>query len=706
MIPTQGASGPRRPKQAVGEAPPTRIVPKPVAQTQLKDPRTYQVEQIRRRYAPKETTSQNGETSLVFNLAPSDPDFPFELEFLECDLRVPPQYPKKTAKLVVKNRDIPRGFAVNIERGWDNLVKERPGATLLALTNALDKALESLLSEQKSETVKLTIFKDTRHLDSRPSSDVEPKVVTSQSRPAPAPATRRFAREPSFTPDQIAEAKARRAQAVRQLEARMSREPLFHKSSDGIIYTLPVEVKRRNDLPVGLQAVKSVQLIIPLLYPLQALRILLNDVDSADAEGVEELFVEKAAEQRQMSLTSHLNYLASNMHQLARQAASRVKQVGVVEVTAPKDAAADVQAKEAEHTSTVDGAKSHVQVIPRPPEWSAGSGGDGSDETESDDYPDSDDSHEEGGGAALNQPQPAQLTAAAQPTPERGIAVTFPSLEMHGIELLQLTSLSLTVKCERCKTVHELTGLRDNAEKQASCKKCASPFAVKFRPELLHAHSARAGFLDAAGCTVDDLLPSTFAPTCANCSTEAAVGFTAVRGDRTTNVCHACHAKFSLSLGPEAKFLAYAPGSLPVPAGPQRHKTERLGLHAGTPLPDRGACAHYRKSYRWFRFGCCGRVHPCDRCHDAAEGHENEWAPRMVCGWCSREQRYSPESCAFCGRSVIGRKGSGYWEGGKGTRDKTLMRRGDRRKYKRLGGGESKGKVKEKEKGARAGTRG
>lgn len=689
MIPTQGTRSPRRPKQAVSEASPARVVPKPVAQSQAKDPRTYQVEQIRRRFSPKETTLQSGDTSLVFKLAPSDPDFPFELEFLECDLRVPSQYPKQAAKLVVKNQDIPRGFAINIERGWDNLVKDRPGATLLALTNALDKALESFLSEQKTETVKLTVFRDTRHLDGQATANIEPKVVASQSRPAPAPATRRYAREPSFTADQIAEAKARRAQEVRQLEARMGREPMFHKSSDGIVYTLPIEVKRRNDLPVGLQPVKSVQLIIPLLYPLQALRVLLNDVESADAEGVEELFVEKAAEQRQMNLMSHLNYLASNMHLLARQASARDKKTGAVDVAAPKDATADVQAKEAEHTSTVDDAKSHVQVIPRPPEWSRGADDYGTDETDSEDYTDSDEDHHEEGGATVDHGQPAQSTAAHQ-TPERGIAITFPSLEMHGIELLQITSLSLNIKCERCKTINELTGLKPDVEKQTTCKKCASPFAVKFRPEFMHSHSTRAGFLDAGGCTVADLLPSTFAPTCSNCSTQAAQGLTAVRGDRLTNICRACHAKFSLSLGPEAKFLPYSPGTVHLPTGPQRHKTERLGLHAGAPLPDNGACAHYRRSYRWFRFGCCGRVHPCDRCHDAAEGHENEWAPRMICGWCSREQRYDPEACAFCGRSVIGRKGSGYWEGGKGTRDKTLMRRGDRRKYKRVGGGERK----------------
>lgn len=83
-------------------------------------------------------------------------------------------------------------------------------------------------------------------------------------------------------------------------------------------------------------------------------------------------------------------------------------------------------------------------------------------------------------------------------------------------------------------------------------------------------------------------------------------------------------------------------------------------------------------------------MYPCDKCHDAAEEHINEWANRMICGWCSREQNYSVESCAFCGRSVIGKRGSGYWEGGKGTRDKRLMRRGDKRKYRRVGGGETR----------------
>ncbi|KAK4241491.1 hypothetical protein C8A03DRAFT_12227 [Achaetomium macrosporum] len=684
MIPIRirGGASPRSSRQAVAEAPASRVVPKPVPARVTKDARTYQLEQLRRRYSPKETELDSGEVSLLFSLTPSDPDFPFDLDHLECHLRVPVAYPRQPARLQVKNKDIPRGFAINIEKGWDRLVQEKRGATLLALTNALDRNLESFLSEQKAETVKLTIFKDTRHIESAPITQAgeQPSEATSK----PSAVARPYIPEESYTRDQIAEAKARRAQEVRQLEARMSRLPSYQKSSDGIIYTLPLEPRRRDSLPVGLQSVRSVQLIIPLLYPLQSLRILLNDVESKDAEPVEELFTQKAAEQKDMSLMSHLNYLAQNLHVLAKQALP--PPVTSAATAEAPDCVADKEAKEAEHSSTLETGRSHVHVVPRPPEWSFDDGTDGSDEEDS--YDEEYDEDEEDGGATI-EPRHTDGPSLPTQTPELGTAMSFPSIELHGIELLQVSILGLSVKCDRCKTLNEITGLKDNQEKPGSCRKCAAPFAIRFRQELIHQNSARAGFIDTTACTVADLLPSTFIPTCSRCSTPYSTGLVSVRGETTTNVCRECHARFTFKI-PDVKFLAYAPGlhgyasRLPPTTGPRR-KQEKLGLHAGEPLPNRGACEHYRRSYRWFRFSCCAKVYPCDKCHDAAEEHVNEWANRMVCGWCSREQRYSVESCAFCGRSVIGKRGKGYWEGGKGTRDQRLMRRNDKRKYRRLG---------------------
>lgn len=680
MISTKNQTSPQSRKQAVAEASSSRVVPKPVPESQAQDPRTYQIEQLRRRYSPKESTAPDGATSLVFNIKPSDPDFPFELAHLQCDVRVPQAYPDEMPVLYVKNKDIPRGFGINIERGWDRLVEERPRATLLAHTRELDKNLEKFLSEQKAETVKLVTFRDTRHLDAQeaktePEPEPEPEPVQpakSASKPAPLP----YVPEASYTKDEIAAAKERRALEVRQLEARMKRTQEYRRSPDGIVYTLPLEPQRRSELPPGLQSVRSLHLIIPIIYPLQNLRIQLNNVEPEDAEPVEDFFCEKAAAQPQMTLMSHLNYLAQNLHKLAKQAQAQAQARAQAEAQAEAlKAEAAKSAPQAQDDAEEAGSKtdtSHIQVIPRPPEWSYVYGEDSEESSDSDNAGD--------GGVSLEEEHPP----VPGETPERGTMVSFPSIELHNIEILQISILGITVKCDRCRTVNEVSGLKPDVEKTSSCKKCATPFAVKFRPTLVHEHSSRAGFLDLAGCKVADMLPSTFVPTCARCSTPSS-GLVSVRGSTVTNVCRDCHGHFTFKI-PEVKFLFITPGSLPPPATGPRRKQEKLGLHAGDPLPGRGACPHYRKSYRWFRFSCCSRVFPCDRCHDKESDHINEWANRMICGWCSREQNYAVEACGFCGRSVIGRKGKGFWEGGRGTRDQRTMSRKDPRKHKRIGG--------------------
>lgn len=669
--------------QKVVEPSASRVVPKPVPQSQTQDPRKYQIEQLKKRFAAQVSNLQNGITNVSFHLKPSDPDFPFELDFLECEVQVPRHYPDEAPLLRVKNKDIPRGFGLNIEAGWDKLVRDKQSATLLTHCNALDKNLEAFLSEQKSETVTLMTFKDTRHLEGLPAALAENDTTAAKPEPVKPPVVaRRYVPEESFTREQMADAKTRRVQEIRQLEARMGRMSLFHKSADGIVYTLPLEPKRRAELLPGLRSVTSVQLIIPLLYPLQPLRILLNDVESLAAEALEEEFSTRASQQKQMTLMSHLNYLTQNLHVLAKTARAAPPQVP----SESQDHEQNQQTNNSSIQTTMDKeGKNHVQVIPRPPEWTL-IDEHGDSENSSDDWDSEDDS--DGGGVLVERMNPSASETTHQV--ESGTSISFPLVELHGIELLQVTILGLNVKCERCRTINEVTGLKPNEEKASSCKKCATGFTVKFRPEMVHQNSVRAGFIDVVGCTVADMLPSTFVPTCGRCSSPG-LGLVSVRGEVTTNVCRECHGKFTFKI-PEVKFLAISHGgALPPSTGPKRRQ-EKLGLHAGEPLPDRGACAHYKRSYRWFRFSCCSKVHPCDKCHDAAEDHINEWANRMICGWCSREQNYAVEACLFCGRSVIGRKGRGFWEGGKGTRDKTRMSRKDKRKYQRVGGSEAKKK--------------
>ncbi|KAM4063010.1 CHY zinc finger domain-containing protein [Hirsutella rhossiliensis] len=672
--------------QAVREPSASRVVARPMPESQAQDPRGYQMEQLRKRFAPQEATADDGATSFLFKLRPSDPDFPFELAYLDCDLRVPEPYPEQRPELRVRNSNIPRGFGINIERGWQRLADERRDATLLALVHALDKNLESFLSEQKAETVKFVAFKDTRHLALRQTEEPTP-ATSEQPKPAPEkpPPSKPYMALESFTRDQVAAAKARRAQEVRQLEARMGRLPRFRRSADGVVFTVPIEPKRRSELCTGLRSVNSMHLIVPLLYPLQQLRIQLNEADAADADPVEELFADKAVEQKHMSLTSHVNYLVQNLVVLDKQAQASALEAEELIVPQPPQGAPVAAAPGPSGHATSE-IKSHVKVIPRPPEWSVCHEGDESDESSSD----TEEEDEPEGGVMLQDAEAALAeNAKGNDGAQRGTMVTLPSVDLHGIELLQISILSISVKCGRCKTTNELTGLKPGADRMSSCSKCATPLGASFSPELVHAHSTLAGFVDVTGAKVADMLPSTFVPTCGRCST-ASPGLVSVRGETVTNVCRECHAKFTFKV-PEVKFLAVSPGPDPASVGPRQRRSDKkqLGLHAGEQLPDRGACRHYRKSYRWFRFSCCQRVHACDRCHDEAEDHANEWASRMICGWCSREQRFAVEACGFCGRAVVGRKGSGFWEGGKGTRDQRMMSRKDPRKHKRLGGSQA-----------------
>ncbi|MCJ1397433.1 hypothetical protein MMC11_000626 [Xylographa trunciseda] len=454
----------------------SRVVQKPISRVQVEDPREFQIQQLRRRFTPKETAEADG-TALAFSMAPSDPDFPFEMVGLECVLHVPAGYPGKGQPFLdVKNKEMGRGYQINVEKGFDALVARSSQMTLLGLMNGLDKQLESLLTGQKAETVKLI---PNARTTANPSQDAQAEPTRTMIQ-ANVP---KFSSVPeqSFTPEQLRDAAARREVETRQLEARLGRLPLFFKSSDGIAYTLPVEPRRRGDLPVSLQVVKSIRLFVPLMYPLQPCRIEVLGVAREAALTTEKAFEKKARESSDSTLMAHVNYLSQNMHVLATQAMEEDSPAAAVpaEIASLQldDASATklTENKSSVLSNTLDD-RSHIHVIPRPPEWGMPGRTDPEEDSDSSDAYDSEgNSEDEDSGVELEKIAEATSTA-----PERGILLSFPHLELHGVELLELTSLSLTVKCERCKDQMDINSLRSTsagdtgAVKAESCKKCAS----------------------------------------------------------------------------------------------------------------------------------------------------------------------------------------------------------------------------------------
>lgn len=431
---------------------------------------------------------------MTFKMVPSDPEFPYDIEELECVLKVPSGYPAPgKAALIIKNKEIPRGFQINIERGFDTIANSAPEATLLGLMNRLDKQLETILSGQMAETVKIVPNKGTASSQpiNKPQQPQAPIVTEMPLETSEAP-----------TPKQLDEARSKRQFDARQLEARFNRLQLYAKSADGLTYTLPLDSPKRSAWPAALQSISFVRLSVPAEYPLEPVELHL-DSESVEARNVEMTFRRRAQNEPSTTLTQHFNYLSQHMKDMAISKPTPVpKQTSLPEATATTDVARP------NVPTPVEGDKSHVHHIPRPPEWDAITGPDDSEDDESDES-----DYETGRSEDENdaqEPETQESSNASAPA-ERGILLSLPHLELHGIELLELTSLNVTVKCERCKNIMDIERLRNTPEaskmREESCKKCASTLAVRFRVDLIHANSVRAGYLDLDGCTIVDLLP-------------------------------------------------------------------------------------------------------------------------------------------------------------------------------------------------------
>jgi len=482
----------------------SRVTQRPTPPIQMQNPRAFQIQQLKRRFSPAEV-AEDGGTALTFRMTPSDPDFPFEMQGLECVLHVPSTYPEEGKPSVdVKNKEMGRGYQINVERGFDALVEKAPNTTLLGLMNALDKQLESLLTAEKAKTV--TIIPNSgagrmtkpQPLQAPPSSEIPRHSKATQIAEV-------------FTFEQRQMAEARRGAETRQLEARLGRLPLFSRSSDGIAYIIPIEPRQHDDLPVPLQAVKTVKLLVPLLYPLRHCRIEIQGVTREAAAKTEGGFERKVIESPELNLMGHVNYLVQHMHIFATEPdLESPQQPNQDKNTSPpiEGSSSSQAAIEREESPSNDNEdlRSHIKFIPRPPEWAAGSDDDASEDS---DYSDSYDSGDE----FPNEEHESHALEAAPEAPsdfrpERGISLSFPNLELYGIELLGLLSLSITVKCERCKDTLDVNNLRNaSGTRSESCKKCAISFSLDFRRELMHANSIRAGYLDLDGCTVVDMLP-------------------------------------------------------------------------------------------------------------------------------------------------------------------------------------------------------
>ena len=265
--------------------------------------------------------------------------------------------------------------------------------------------------------------------------------------------------------------------------------------------------------------------------------------------------------------------------------------------------------------------------------------------------------------------------------------------KLSNIAFLYGTLLGFTVKCGRCQSINAIKELRPWVDRFETCQKCFTKIPLTYEPKLVTSVTgATLGVVRIANKGVPmDILPCRVQIVCMNCSGEEdnppAIQVPIYSGEVVSSKFPKCYHPFSLSLGQ----ISFVQASNILKLAYKKKRSVPAGIVIGQPLPQNGACSHYSKSFRWYRFPCCGRAFPCDDCHDEAikrgetDPHETERAARFLCGWCAREQPIATTKKCECG--VDWSKGAApsrsvHWEGGKGMRERTTMSRKDTHKYK------------------------
>lgn len=285
-----------------------------------------------------------------------------------------------------------------------------------------------------------------------------------------------------------------------------------------------------------------------------------------------------------------------------------------------------------------------------------------------------------------SEPIPPSERAFGSTTAHRGIQILLEKTELDNIGIMSCRKLRCILMCNRCRQQEQVT-LTNQQAICVECCKCHQGISLLFRADSIHETSSVLGYIDPEGCLIVDVLPSTFIASCLTCSEQNTIPTLSFSESHQLLNCRSCHARMSVRVESVStkKVKRKIPSEL-MNAKIQRRsipkKEKLLGIRQGTPLPQKGTCKHYKSSYRWLRFPCCGRAFPCDVCHDLASDHPMQWAKRMICGWCSREQPYSNKGCKFCSKSMAKDKGKRFWEGGQGCRNTAQMSKSDPRKYK------------------------
>ncbi|CAO3645776.1 unnamed protein product [Cunninghamella blakesleeana] len=742
--------------------------------------RENQISQLARRYAStyKIASDNSNGTSVRIAFTPTNPDFPYDLEQLKLQINIPKEYPKSPVSIIVMNQDIPKGFAVNLERGFDEYVSNVK-TTLVRQLGWLDKNMETLLQKPAAATVKFVshtinannnnletknqiapplpdylIKSATTAVDASPSTSSAPlnnnnnnnkvqqkkdhteKVsVTKSSQPSKS--------VPTFTAtdEELAAAFGRRSREINHISSRL-RDSLKLSKTDRTILFVSIILndpgfKHLNFFDDNILKLKY---IVPLQYPIVQCYIEIenknigNDIQNHISNEFD-YHVKLCPE---YTLFEHLNWLHRHMENILNKPPPiNIEPVTPLlkQIRSPSSDAIDLTSTPIKIKQDIsifkdDKVKNNVIIVNDPSfmppttinnnntQDASPSGSNHNKHNKESTGPEMKDQNavtslspsSSSSSSISSSDENNALNVSEQPTVRRGTEIRLMKPQLENISFFRCISLYILVKCNRCKStidIENLLPIDSNTKDQnsdkgkntattkneriTSCSTCNSIIGAKFYSELIHDHASSMGLLQLSGCKAFDVLSSTFMGSCLSCLEDLNHTIRAAPNERPISIaCFQCHTKITVALN-EYRFInigedgqSFKIDTSTVVLKKKKKKDELFTV--GQPLPNEGTCSHYSRSKRWFRFPCCGKLYPCDVCHDSKEDHSSERALRHICGMCSKEQSaIGNKPCSLCGYEFDKSHHKGtFWNGGEGVRNQALMDRNETRKHRGL----------------------
>ena len=285
--------------------------------------------------------------------------------------------------------------------------------------------------------------------------------------------------------------------------------------------------------------------------------------------------------------------------------------------------------------------------------------------------------------------------------------VNLKGVQLNNISIIQISHIKLLLKCSKCKKVAfeskyiKLNKLKNIFYLGTTCPRCQNEIFSIFISDFIHQNNlTNAGVCYITGGNVIEYLPSMYNLECEKCGQNKTIKLRTGCLHLNDSNCRKCNAKLNfviLSSTVNNIFISDLKDLADIKITNFEKFTFAIkddinldiyvkkfdkAIQEGKELPDFGACKHYKYSLRWFRFGCCNKIFPCDICHDETSDHNCEYAKTILCGFCSFEQTANNKVCSKCGKMFTKSEGGKkFWEGGKGCRNPLFMGTRDSHKY-------------------------